>query len=275
MNLWITQDGTSIHSLYMMDTWAIWLFVAFLGASIGSFLTLVTYRLPREEKIGLTRSRCPNCSTTLTVPDLVPVLSWVFSRGRCRHCRTKVSFRYPLTELFCAAGTVAAVWMYGLTLEGFAVAGLWWCIVAIFVTDLEHYIILDEVQVAIVLFGALYHYALGTEAADVVIAGCIGLAIGLTLKYGFLYLRNKDGLGLGDVKLLFGVGIWLANATSFVPFLFFSGVLGVVCGLAWRAAGFGKIFPFGPALALSLLACVVWPQAATGFWQLYGLIGAP
>lgn len=109
--------------------------------------------------------------------------------------------------------------------------------------------------------------------ADVIAAGFIGLAIGLTLKYGFLYLRNKDGLGLGDVKLLLGVGVWLASGVSFVPFLFFSGVLGVVFGLGWRVIGRGEVFPFGPALAASLLLCVVWPNMANQFWQLYGFIG--
>ena len=164
----------------------LWAVIALLGASIGSFLTLVTYRLPREEAIGLSRSRCPSCGATLTVRDLVPVLSWLFSRGRCRHCHTRVSARYPLTEFFCALGTVATVWWYGLTLEALAVAGLWWCIVAIVVTDLEHYIILDEVQLALIFFGALYHYALGTEVVDVLGAAAMGLGIGLALKYGFL-----------------------------------------------------------------------------------------
>ena len=247
--------------------------VAFLGASIGSFLTLVTYRLPRDEKIGMTRSRCPSCGTTLRVMDLLPVLSWIFSRAKCRHCKTRVSMRYPLTELACSLGALAAAYHYGFTLEAFAVAGLWWCIVAIIVTDLEHYIILDEVQIAIVVFGVLYHYALGTDFSDVITTGFVGFAIGLTLKYGFLYLRNKDGLGLGDVKLLFGVGIWLASSASFVPFLFFSGVLGVVFGLSWRVIGRGAVFPFGPALAASLLLCVVWPNVANQFWQLYGFIG--
>ena len=124
------------------------------------------------------------------------------------------------------------MYQYGLTLQALAVAGLWWCSLAIIITDLEHYIILDEVQVAIVIFGALYHYALGTDAADVIAAGFIGLTIGLVLKYGFLYLRHKEGLGMGDVKLLFGAGIWLASGISFVPFLFFSGLLGVLCGSA-------------------------------------------
>ena len=252
----------------------IWGLIAFLGAAIGSFLTLVTYRLPRDEKIGMTRSRCPSCGTTLRVLDLFPILSWMVSRGKCRHCKARVSIRYPLTELACAMGAVAAAYYFGFTLQAFAIMGLWWCIVAITVTDLEHYIILDEVQIAIIFFGALYHYALGTDAMDVITTGVIGLTIGLVLKYGFLYLRNKDGLGLGDVKLLFGVGVWLASPIFFVPFLFFSGALGVAFGSLWRLSGHGKLFPFGPALALALLTCMVWPQAVQQFWQLFGLLDA-
>lgn len=255
------------------DLAIIWMLIAFVGAAIGSFLTLVTYRLPRDEKIGWSRSRCPQCGTTLGVADLFPVLSWVFARGRCRHCKARVSIRYPLTELACALGAIASATHYGFTLQAFAVAGLWWCIVAIIVTDLEHYIILDEVQIAIVLLGALYHYAIGTDPADVIIAALIGLSIGLTLKYGFLFIRKKDGLGLGDVKLLFGVGIWLASGMAFVPFLFFSGVLGVVFGTMWRLISKSEIFPFGPALVASLLICVTYPEMASDFWQLYGLLG--
>ena len=259
----------------MEESAILWLLIAFVGASIGSFLTLVTYRLPRDEKIGMTRSRCPKCDTSLRPADLIPVLSWAMSGGRCRYCKTKVSPRYPLTEFACAAGAVLSAYHYGFTLQAFAITGLWWCIVAIVVTDLEHTIILDEVQIAIILFGALYHYAIGTNFVDVISTAFIGLSIGLALKYGFLYLRNKDGLGMGDVKLLFGIGLWLADAASFVPFLFFSGVLGVVCGLLWRVAKKGEQFPFGPALVASLLLCVVWPDAAHQFWQLYGLRTAP
>lgn len=254
----------------MSELTVLWWVAGFLGASIGSFLTLVTYRLPRDEKIGLSRSRCPACLKDLRVIDLIPVLSWVTSRGRCRQCNAKISIRYPLMELMTMLGTLGSVYLFGFTLEGFAVAGLWWCIVAIIVTDLEHTIILDEVQIAVIVFGALFHFALGTDFTDVIGSAVLGLVIGLVLKYGFLYLRNKDGLGMGDVKLLFGVGIWLANAASFVPFLFFAGVLGIVCGVVWRVMGRGAQFPFGPALAISLLACVVFPETANQFWRLYG-----
>lgn len=253
----------------MQETLLIAVLAAFIGASIGSFLTLVTYRLPRDEKIGLSRSRCPACATTLKARDLFPILSWLLSAGKCRYCKTRVSARYPLTELACAIGTVLAMHDYGVSLQAFAIAGLWWCIVAVFVTDLEHYIILDEVQIALIAFGALYHYAIGTAFMDVAIGAVTGLLIGLALKYGFLLLRKKDGLGWGDVKLLFGCGIWLASAISFVPFLFFAGLAGIVFGLLWRISGRGEIFPFGPSLVACLLALTLHPEWMQFFWQLY------
>jgi leader peptidase (prepilin peptidase)/N-methyltransferase len=246
---------------------------AILGASVGSFLTLITYRLPRDEKIGMTRSRCPACQNTLRVRDLFPILSWVMTRGRCGQCGTKVSARYPLTELACAGAALSAVMGYGLSWQALALAGLLWSIVAIIVTDLEHTIILDEVQIAVGVFGALWGWANGTAAEDMLAGAVTGAAIGLSLKYGFLYFRNKDGLGMGDVKFLAVAGIWLADAANFVPFLFFSGLLGIASGLTWKALGLGERFPFGPALALALLLCVVKPDTANGFWQLYGLLG--
>lgn len=249
----------------------LWGVIALVGASIGSFITLITYRLPRDEKVGMTRSRCPQCGTTLGIRDLVPILSWIVSRGRCRHCAARVGIRYPLTELVCAAGALGAAATYGLTLEAFALAGLWWSIVALTITDLEEYIILDEVQVAIIIFGVLYHYALGTSPLLVGVAAAFGLGIGLVLKYGFLFIRKKDGLGLGDVKFLFGAGLWLGDPASLVPFLFYAGVVGTVFGLCWRLVSRGKIFPFGPALAGALFACVVDPALPETFWQFYHL----
>jgi len=241
-----------------------------VGACIGSFLTLATYRLPRDEPIGLTRSRCPSCGVTLKALDLIPIVSWLLNAGRCRHCNARIGVRYVLTELACAAGTVFIVNHYGVTLEALALAGLWWSVVAIIVTDLEHYIILDEVQIVIGLFGILHAYVLELSAAAVAIAAFAGAVIGLSLKYGFLYFRHKDALGMGDVKFLFVAGIWLASAANFVPFLFFSGVLGVVVGISWRLLGAGERFPFGPALATALLIGVMAPDTANRFWQLYG-----
>lgn len=256
--------------------WAVALFLAVVGACFGSFLTLATYRLPLEQPIGRTRSRCTACGHTLGVRDLFPVLSWAFSGGKCRYCKTKVSVRYPLTELACAAVCVGIYCVWGVTPASLCLMGLGIGIVAIFVTDFEHRIILDEVQVILFFLGLFYGLAVETDVPHLLISAAIGLGIGLALKYGFLFLMNKDGLGMGDVKFLGVVGAWLAsvypNAAVFVPFLFYSGLLGIVTALLWKCVSKDEHFPFGPALALSLLLCVMLPQSVEQFFVLYGLL---
>lgn len=250
----------------------VFILAAIVGAAAGSFITLITYRLPRGQKVGVVRSQCTNCKGALGIKDLLPLLSWAWWRGKCRMCRMPISQRYPLIELACAIGAVAVVSVYGLTLQAVAITGLWWCIVAIIITDLEHYIILDEVQIVTGLFGILYVYAENISWLQPAMAAVAGVTVGLALKYGFLWCCKKDGLGMGDVKFLGVAGIWLSDASNFVPFLFFSGIFGIVSGLAWRWMRQSERFPFGPALALALLLCVLVPEAPNGFWKLYGAL---
>ncbi len=246
--------------------------IALLGACIGSFISLISHRLPLDEPVVRTRSRCPHCLHVLSVRDLLPIFSWVLARGRCRYCSVRVSMRYPLIELSCALGASLLVWWFGLSLATAALVGMWWAAVALIATDLEHYIILDEVQIALALLALLYHYARGGDMVACAQAGAVGIAIGCILKYGFLWATHKDGLGLGDVKFLGVAGLWLASSASFVPFLFISGVLGIASAALWRLLGRGEVFPFGPALMLSLVLCTYYPYAATGFWSLYGFL---
>jgi leader peptidase (prepilin peptidase)/N-methyltransferase len=135
------------------------------------------------------------------------------------------------------------------------------------VADLEQYIIPDEVHYTLIPLGFAYHYVIGTAWSDVAGGFLIGGGIGLLLHYGYRILRKKDGLGFGDVKFLAVAGLWL-GMLPIVPFLFFSGLLGVVFGLAWRALGKGPIFPFGPALAVSLFLCVAFPELPNQFWNI-------
>ena len=253
------------------DTLAL-IITALTGAAVGSFLSLITYRMPRELDTVVSRSRCTHCSRSLSLRDLIPVFSWLLARGKCRGCDNPIGLRYPLIELACALGTVALVLQFGFTLQALALTGLWWSVVALIVTDLEHYIILDEVQIAAALFGALYVYATGMHWLAPAIAAISGVILGLLLKYGFLWCCNKDGLGMGDVKFLGVAGIWLSDAANFIPFLFFAGLLGIFSGIVWRVLQRGEQFPFGPALAMSLLLCVLFPAAPNGFWQLYGVV---
>lgn len=240
--------------------------IALVGLAVGSFISLISYRLPLDEPIVAGRSRCPSCKKPLRVVDLFPVLSWAWFRGRCRQCKAKVSWRYPATEIITA---LAFLWLharYGFTPDFYILSALAVCVITLIITDLEHYIIPDEIQIAMLLLGVAYRVAHETPAEEMLSGFALGLGIGLSMCYGYKWLRKKDGLGFGDVKLLAVVGLWL-GAMPMVPYLFLSGVLGVLTAGLWRLLGRGALFPFGPALVISFLIFLFWPQGAEIFWQ--------
>lgn len=240
--------------------------VALVGLCFGSCITLLSYRLPRGMKVGAVRSRCPNCKTPLGVKDLFPVFSWLGAGGACRHCGKKIHWRYPLIELLTMLLFLLVYLEKGLTPEALTIVLLGVCIITLCVIDFEHRIIPDALQWAMLILAIAHHFTVPVEWADKVTAFAGALIFALALKYGFLFLRGKDGLGMGDVKFFAVVGLWL-GVIPLVPFLFLSGLLGIVTALGWRMVSDDPRFPFGPALALSLFALVLFPQVNSFFWQ--------
>ncbi len=247
------------------------LLIIAIGLVFGSFVTCVSYRLPLGINITTKPSYCPSCSAKLGALDLFPVFSWLASRGKCRHCKTKVSFRYPLTELVLAAWFLLIYARYGVGAEAFIFMAMAVLLLIMIVVDFEHYIIPDSVHLFLLPLGFALHYVRASDAADVIGGLCIGGGTGLLLHYGYKYLRHKDGLGFGDVKFLAVAGLWL-GIKPIVPFLFFSGLFGVLTGLIWRAIGRGNLFPFGPALAVALFVSVAFPEISERFWNIYNFM---
>ncbi len=235
------------------------LFVILSGLTFGSFVTLAAWRLPREEDIVLKPSQCPQCKAKLGIKDLFPVFSWLASGGKCQHCRNPIGVRYPVIELI-TLGTFLMVYdKFGLTFSGVMVALFAVALLIMIVVDLEHYIIPDSIHVALLPLGLAFHWSQGTDWTDVLYGFLAGAGMGLLLHHGYRFLRKKEGLGYGDVKFFAVAGVWL-TINNFVPFLFFSGLFGVVTGIVWRILGRGKLFPFGPALAIALFCGVVFSE---------------
>jgi leader peptidase (prepilin peptidase)/N-methyltransferase len=230
-----------------------------MGISVGSFVTMASYRLPLNQKIVFGPSYCTHCRKPLGVLDLLPLVSWLWQKGRCRHCHEKISARYPVIELCMGLGFLAIGFLYGINVNSVLLALLLTELAILIVTDLEHYLIPDEIQIALLLTGVVYRIYNNSEWEDIFTGMAAGLTLGLILHYGYFYLCKKDGLGFGDVKFLCVAGCWLP-LPDFIPFLFFGGLIGVLTGLFWRFIGQGKVFPFGPALAISLLINVWFPD---------------
>lgn len=227
-------------------------FVLLLGLICGSFVTALSYRLPRGENFVSGRSACPSCKTTLTGRDLFPVLSWVLSKGQCRHCKTKVSGRYPLIELTCAVLFMAVI-VWGDPLSWGRILALWGLaigLLALTVTDFEFH----RLPNSLVLFVfALTSVLAGLDGLSAINAGAsiaIAVCVGLALRGMGQLIEKKPGLGWGDIKLLAALSVPLT--IDLAPYFLILTALSSLALTAWYVWIRGQTrLPFGPALCLA------------------------
>lgn len=236
--------------------------VAALGLAMGSFLNVVIHRLPRRESLVSPGSRCPSCGYQLRAIDNIPVLSYVMLGGRCRHCRTRISVRYPVVELVTAALFVVHYAVFGWT-PLLAVRCLFAAaMVALFVIDLEHRLLPDAITLPGILAGLLASVFLppGFPAAAIgMLAGG-----GVLWLIGELYYRysGEEGMGGGDVKMLAMIGAFLGWHQVLIT-LVFSSIAGAVIGLivlAVKRGGMKYALPYGTFLAVAALVASLWGE---------------
>ena len=224
-------------------------FVGALGATIGSFLNVVAYRLPRSQSLVRPGSRCPSCATAIRPYDNLPVLGWVLLRGRCRSCRDPISSRYPVVEALTALLAVAVVLVARSTAEMVLGLVLVAVLVPIALIDLDHRIIPNKLTLPAGLTAVALGAVLNPSGVpEQLIAGAS--AGGFLLLFVLAYPR---GMGMGDVKLAAMLGLFLGRS---VAVALLAGVLaGTIVGLVVMARvgverGRKTAVPFGPFLAL-------------------------
>jgi leader peptidase (prepilin peptidase) / N-methyltransferase len=234
-------------------------FAAPFGLAIGSFLNVVAYRLPRGESLAFPGSHCTACDHAIGPRDNVPVLSWVALRGRCRHCGVRISPRYPAIETLTALVFGAVVLARGvhpqLALELPFVAML----IAVAAIDFEHQIVPNKVLLPMAVWGLAGGALLRTgELPELLISGA-----GAFLVLLLAALIHPAGMGMGDVKLVGVMGLYLGTAVAPALFIgFLSGSMVGVVLLARHGASARKMkVPFGPFLALGgIVALLVGPE---------------
>jgi leader peptidase (prepilin peptidase)/N-methyltransferase len=223
---------------------------ALFGLIIGSFLNVVAWRLPRGESLVKPRSKCPGCGTQLAAYDNIPVFSWLVLRGRCRGCKTSISARYPVVEAVTAALYVLVVavkhddveqMVLGLVLATF--------LVPIAVIDLD----VQRIPNALTGPAAILAVALGAVLDPGHLPEQLAAGAGALLFFYLPALIHKKGMGMGDVKLVGVLGLYLGRAV--VPAIFIALILGVVVGagvIAMKGMSDGRRtkIPFGPFLAV-------------------------
>jgi prepilin signal peptidase PulO-like enzyme (type II secretory pathway) len=233
---------------------------AILGAVLGSFATAIIYRMPRDINWISKRSACPKCEHVLGVADLIPVFSFLTSGGKCRYCKTKFGYNYLIIELLMISGFAASAYLFGGNFKTIIICIMIFCTIVICAVDLEHYIIPDEINILLFLTGIAYGLYNGEGYEQLVLMPLFFFALAMGLRYLMFFWKKREGLGLGDVKFFVAAGTFLPVA-SLSLFLFLSGLIGLIIALIWKLLKKGEVFPFGPALVISLLFCVAFPES--------------
>lgn len=248
-----------------------YIMVFILGLMIGSFLNVCIYRIPEGQSIVAPPSRCPSCNTRLAAVDLVPVLSYVFLRGKCRHCEAKISARYPLIELLTAFTFAVVFFKYGMSIETVALIFLFSILIAVFFIDLDHKIIPDELVitglaggVALIIYNLFYPvsiYAGDRSWWNPVVGMFTGSGIlFLVALLGMLIYKTDEAMGMGDVKIFAPIGIflgWKLTLIALMLSIFMGGITGVIL-IALDSKRRKDTIPFGPFIVLGTFAAAMW-----------------
>ncbi|MBR3326701.1 MAG: prepilin peptidase [Atopobiaceae bacterium] len=252
-----------------------------LGLVMGSFLNCLAWRMTHGESVLHGRSHCTSCGHVLGPRDLVPVLSWALSRGRCRYCGERVSWRYPATELFTAIVYVSLAVRYGLTLEMLELVAFASVLLVLSLTDLDEYLIPNATIVAAMLVRVAYIVAMGaTGQADAMALLRDSLVGGVVVAVPILLLAlvmdrvlGRESLGGGDVKLLFVAGLYFGwqQCLFLVVVACVLGLLLAVLGVNGGGDGDDPhLIPFGPSIALACwITMLVGGQVVTWYVGLF------
>ncbi len=277
------------HSL----PWLYFSLVFLFSLMIGSFLNVVIHRLPimlerewqaeyrgyfthDEEQsteprynLMVPRSACPHCGHAITALENIPLLSWLWLKGRCGECQAPISARYPLVELLTALLSLAVAMVITPGWGTLAALLLTWVLVALTFIDLDKMLLPDQLTLPLLWGGLLFNLAGGfVPLTDAVIGAMAGYLVLWSLYWAFKLLTGKEGMGYGDFKLLAALGAWLGwQALPII--LLLSSLVGAVIGIsliALQKHHQGKPIPFGPYLAIAGWIALLWGDTITRWY---------
>jgi leader peptidase (prepilin peptidase)/N-methyltransferase len=234
----------SIHTI-------LYVFAFLYGAVVGSFVNVLIYRIPRKLNWVTGRSACPECAVTLKLIDLIPIVSYIILRGKCRYCGAKIPFRYTIVEMLNGLLYLAAFHRYGLTLYSLGWYIAMPALIALAFIDAEHRIIPDRFNIALAVAGLIMTIS-GEEAE--LMSRVIGI-FAISVPFLAIAMISKgSAMGGGDIKLVAASGLCLGWQMNIVA-VFIGSLLGSVYGVALMIMGKAdrkSQIPFGPWLAAGI-----------------------
>jgi len=260
-----------------------------IGLLVGSFLNVVIYRLPKmmqrdwheqareilelpaEQQTAtfnlvLPNSSCPHCAHEIKPWENIPVISYLFLRGKCSSCKAPISLRYPLVELTCGLLSAYIAWHFGFTWQGGAMLLLTWGLLAMSLIDVDHQLLPDSLVLPLLWLGLIANsVGLFTSLEDALWGAIAGYLSLWSVYWLFKLVTGKEGMGYGDFKLLAMLGAW--GGWQVLPLtILLSSLVGAVLGLIMlrlRNAETSTPIPFGPYLAIAGWIALLWGEQIT------------
>lgn len=225
-----------------------------LGTLFGSFFTVIGLRLPNHEDFIKTRSHCDSCNHELSLLDMIPILSYVFLKGKCRYCQTKINSLSTYMEFFTGVLFSLSFYVFGFSYELLIALGIVAMLVIISISDLTYFIIPDEVLIFFAIFFIIINLLNNGIQSTAISIGSGILLFGF--MYGIMLLGNllfkKESLGGGDIKLMFVIGL-LINPLLGLVVIFIASMLALPISLIILMLKKEKLVPFGPYLLISFM----------------------
>jgi len=265
--------------------------MALLGMCVGSFLNVVIYRLPKmmqqdwqeqccelldiknekgeEQQVNLIfpGSSCPACQHKISALENIPVISYLFLKGRCKSCNVKISPQYPLIEILTGLTTAYITWHFGFSLQTLFAVLLTWALICLSVIDLEHSLLPDDITLPFMWLGlACNIFGVFTDITSSLIGAMLGYSILWFIFMSFKVITGKEGMGYGDFKLLALFGAWL-GWQSLPLIIILSSITASIIGIAmiiFKGKDKAAAFPFGPYLAIAGWITLLWGEEIIG-----------
>ena len=240
-------------------------YLAFIifGSLWGSFANVCIYRLPENKSVITGRSSCPNCKNKIPWYDNIPLLSFILLMGKCRLCKKPIDLQYFIVELISAISFVSIYYFFGLTLVALLLLILSIFFIIIFFIDLKHFIIPNELTFPLMIIGFIKSFdpnlnqTIFPNYINSLIGGLFGYSIIWLIIFFYKKVRKKEGMGLGDAKLMAVIGFWFGWVS--IPFVIFISsavaLILVIPSILNKSRKMSSEIPFGPYI---IIGCILY-----------------
>ena len=248
------------------------LLILVIASLWGSFANVCIYRLPLDKGVVSGRSYCPKCKKKITWYDNIPIISYLLILGKCRKCKKKISFQYPIVELITIITFLIIYSIYGVTTATVLLIILFLTFIIIFFIDLKHFIIPNSLTFPMMILGFIKSFdpnlnSLFPNYVNSLIGGIFGYGIIWSIIFFYKQVRNKEGMGLGDAKLLSVIGFWFGWIS--IPFVIFSSslvaLISVLPSLMNKSKKLSSEIPFGPYIIIAVIFYVSFSNQIKSF----------